>query len=73
MTDEDGYKKTSVLSHRGSRRALSLINDVVRGRKKAVLFYIDRESGQLIESHTELSIEVNHRTKGPISDTARPQ
>ena len=66
-----GEKTLSVLSHRGSRRALSLINDVVRGRKKAVTFFIEQETGQLIESHSELSIEVKYRTKQSNSDTTR--
>lgn len=62
MSEEN---QKGVLSHRGSRRALSLINDVIRGRKKAVLFYIDKETGKLIESHTELSIEVRYRQVEP--------
>ena len=61
-------KEFAVLSHRGSRRALSLINDVARGRKKAVTFFIDKETGNLIESHTELSIEVKYRTRNSNGD-----
>jgi hypothetical protein len=52
-----------VISNFGARRALNFIIDLAKGRKVAVTFIRDTETGNIVETHTRKEIEVERRIK----------